>query len=204
MTILVQDMRDAERIRAERQAVGADRWDEVWDGVYILMPLPNDEHQEIVTMFSAILGLLAGLPAGSKVRAGVNVSDTPEDWTHNYRCPDVAVFLPDTSAVNRDTFWDGGPDFAVEVVSPDDRSREKLDFYARVGTRELLLIDRDPWSLELYRLRDGRLQPVGRSTVEAAEAIRSEVVPLAFRLVAGDQRPRIELVHHDGERRWSI
>jgi Uma2 family endonuclease len=194
MTILVQDRRDAERIRAERKAAGTDRWDEVWDGVYILMPLPNDEHQEILTQFSAILAVLADLPADSEVRAGVNVSDR-ENWTKNYRCPDVVVFLPDTSAVNHDTFWLGGPDFAVEVVSPDDRSREKLDFYARVGVRELLLIDREPWSLELYRLHNARLEPAGRSTIEAPEAIRSEVVPLSFRLIPGEDRLRIELAH---------
>ncbi len=82
----------------------------------------------------------------------------PSDWTKNYRCPDVLVFLPGNPAEDRGTHWLGGPDFAVEIMSRGDRSRKKLDFYAKVGVRELLLIDRRPWKLELYRRHDDRLE----------------------------------------------
>jgi len=50
----------------------------------------------------------------------------------------------------------GGPDFAVEILNPGDRTPEKLPFYASVNVRELLVVDRDPWSLELFRLCDGQ------------------------------------------------
>ena len=102
-----------------------------------------------------------------KVMAGVNVSDREHGWKKNYRCPDVVVFLNHTKAVDCDTFWFGGPDFAVEIASPGDRSREKLEFYAKVGTRELLLVDRKPWSLELYRLDGEKLCP--RRKVDARQ-----------------------------------
>ena len=69
------------------------------------------------------------------------------------------------------TFWYGGPDFAVEVISPFDRSRKKFEFYARVGVRELLLVNRKPWSLELYRLDRGR-----------AEAGRQDLRPTSSQL----------------------
>lgn len=204
MTALVQDRHVADRLRAERKANGTDRWDEVWDGVYILMPLPNSEHQGIVTRLAGILDLQAGLPVGGRVFAGINVSDREEDWTRNYRCPDVAVFLPDTRAVDHGTFWLGGPDVAVKVVSTNDRSHEKLDFYAGVGTRELLLIDRDPWGLELYREGRERMELAGRSTLADPAEVRSEVLPLSFRVVAADPRPRIEVARHDGGGRWSV
>jgi Uma2 family endonuclease len=204
MTTLIQDPYLAEQIRAQRQEAGSDKWDEVWDGVYILMPLPDAEHQQIVTRLAGILELQAGLPDGSAAYAGVNVSDSEDDGTRNYRCPDVAVFLPETTAQNRDAYWLGGPDFALEVISPDDRSREKLEFYARVAIRELLLIDRDPWALELYRLHGDRLDLVGRATVVAPHALRSEVIPLSFRLVGGADRPRIEITHHDGRGPWLV
>ena len=86
-----------------------------------------------------------------KVFAGCNVSDQPKRWKRNYRCPDVAVFLPGNPAEDRKTHWFGGPDFAVEIISRFDRSREKFGFYKSVGVRELLLVDRHPWALELYR-----------------------------------------------------
>jgi Uma2 family endonuclease len=101
----------------------------------------------------------------------------------------------------RPPFWFGGPDFGIEIVSPDDRSRQKLGFYEKVGTRELLLIDRDPWRLELYRLTHGELSLVGASTPDDPQPLRSEVLGLTWRLVAGQPRPQIEIAHDDG-RRW--
>lgn len=202
MSMLVFDERQERRIRAERQASGADRWDEVWDGVYTVMPLPNNEHQEIVGELVFIFR--SCLPQSAKICPGVNVSDNDKDWENNYRGPDVVVFFEGTTAINRGTHWFGGPDFAVEVVSKGDRSRKKLDFYASVNVRELLLVDRFPRALELYRLRDGRLELVGRSRIEEPFSLQSEILPMSFRLVVGEQRPVMEVAHHDGERRWSV
>ncbi len=204
MPMLVLDKYASKRIRAERKASGADRWDEVWDGVYMVMPLPNDEHQEIVSGVVFVFETVIGRPRLGKVRPGVNVSDRDGDWKHNFRGPDVVVFLQGTTAINRDTYWLGGPDFAVEVVSKGDRSRKKLDFYASVNVRELLLVDRFPWNLELYRLVEGTLRLVARSTLEEPSLLPSDVLPLSFRLTQGVERPEIEIVHEDGVQRWSV
>ena len=40
-----------------------------------------------------------------QIFAGCNVSDQAQHWKHNYRCPDVAVFLPGNSAEDRKTHW---------------------------------------------------------------------------------------------------
>jgi Uma2 family endonuclease len=204
MSFLILDHELGDRLRAERAAHGSDRWDEVWDGVYVMSPLPNDEHQEMVTALATVFQITIRWTDRGQVRAGVNVSDRDEDWKQNYRCPDVAVFLRGGHAVNRGTYWLGGPDFAVEVVSPDDQSRDKIPFYEQVGVRELLVIDRDPWALELYRLRDGRLALAATSTLDRPEVLRSEVVPLTFRLVAASPRPLIEVVHEATGQRWMI
>ena len=87
-------------------------------------------------------------------------------------------------AQNRATHWQGAADFLVEVISPDDRTREKLPYFASLGVRELLLIDRDPWAVELYRLGDGGFGRVGVSRLDDEQVLRSEQVPLSFRLVA--------------------
>ncbi|MBI3862807.1 MAG: Uma2 family endonuclease [Planctomycetia bacterium] len=204
MVMLVVEPRLEETLKAERRASGADRWDEVWDGVYFMSPLPNIEHQLFVGMLTATFQNV--LDAGKRGTAypGINVSDREDDWAQNYRCPDVAVFLTGSPARNLDTHWCGGPDFAVEIVSLDDRSREKLEFYARVGVRELLIVDRDPWALEMYRLEAGELRMSGKSTVDSAVQLQSEVLPLNFRLVRGDARPQIEISHHDGRQQWRI
>ncbi len=202
MPMLVLDASEERSIRAHRRKSGADRWDEVWDGVYMVMPLPNDEHQEIVAEF--VITFRGALGRASKIRPGVNISDRKDNWKKNFRGPDVVVFLEGTTAENRGAYWLGGPDFAVEVLSKGDRSRKKLDFYASVNVRELLLVDRNPWSLELYRLNNGALELAGSATVENQTSLSSAVLPLSFGLVTGPERPAIEVAHADGERRWSV
>ena len=122
-------------------------------------------HQELVGKLStAFLLALSGIQ-GASVYPGVGVSDNPEEWTSNFRCPDVAIYLPGNPALDCDTHWLGGPDFAVEIVSKWDRSHDKFGFYASVGVRGLLFVERRPWSLELYR-RDGQTWKLAGVTLE--------------------------------------
>jgi Uma2 family endonuclease len=206
MSTLIQDEGLERLVIEERRRKGLDRPDETWEGTYVIMPNPNDEHQQLVMHLSMRLCQLIEETGLGQVRPGVNISDRIVDWRFNFRCPDVVVFLNDTAAECHDTFWYGGPDFAIEIVSPNDRTRDKLEFYASVRTRELLVIDRDPWSLELYRLIDSEMQLVGRCTPESRESLGSEVLPLKWSLAAATgsaNRPRIELRHTDGQT-WMI
>jgi Uma2 family endonuclease len=142
--------------------------------------------------------------SGVRVFPGVNVSDRKDDWERNYRCPDVAVVLPDSRAVAYEAFYFGGPDFIVEIASDYDRSRDKFDFYAGVGVREFLLVDRKPWQLELYALRGKKLLLAGQGNVADGNVLASQVLPLNFRLIApaGTGRPQIEIVRTTDSQRW--
>jgi len=204
VALMVLDPTQEARLKAERQASGADRYDEVWEGVYMMAPLANNEHQELQFELGAAIRSAVGRNAGVRILAGANVSDRDEGWEHNYRCPDVVVVYPGGAARDCGTHWSGGPDFCVEITSPGDRSRDKIDFYSRIGVRELLVIDRSPWMLEMYRLDAGRLEPAGRSKPGAVDVVTSQVVPVSFRLVPGAPRPRIEVVHRDGVQRWLV
>ena len=204
MATLICDREIERRLIAHRRRLGQDKFDEVWNGVYVMSPLANDEHQDIAGSLYALFREVVQASGLGVARPGINVTDRRQDWRKNFRCPDVAVFLNGTSASNCDTHWFGGPDLAVEVVSKKDRSKKKLGFYAKVGTRELLIVDRSPWSLGLYRLADGVLQPVGQTTVQSGEWLASQVMPLSFRLIAGVERPRIEVRHSDGRQTWML
>jgi Uma2 family endonuclease len=204
MTTLVADP-DVERdLIADRRAKGLDKYDEVWEGVYVIMPLPDNEHQEIGTRLTSIADFVVGWPGLADVCGGVNVTDRHDQWTQNYREPDIAIYLKSTRASKYWTHWLGGPDFGAEIVSPGDRTYEKLDFYARVGTGEILIIDRYPWKLELYRRADDEMRLVAQSTLESPATLTSEVIPLTFRLIPGDPRPRIEVVHSVTGQRWEV
>lgn len=198
MSTLINDptvQPEIDAIIARRQEIGADAHDEVWEGVYFMSPLANNEHQYFVGRLNTILDYVVGLAELGDVRPGVNVSDREENWRENYRVPDVAVFLRDTTARDCGTFWLGGPDFLVEIASQGDRSHEKLPFYHQVGVQEVLIVNRRPWQLEHYR-RDGeQLKEVSVGSVQNKAVIGSAVVPLTFQLVIGEDRPQIEVKH---------
>lgn len=199
MATLIRDREIERRMIARRRRLGLDKFDEVWNGVYVMAPLANDEHQDVVGGLDALFREVIQSKRLGVSRPGVNVSDRRVGWKKNYRCPDVAVFLKETKAINCDTHWFGGPDFAVEVVSPGENVMKKLGFYAKVGTRELLVLNRSPWKLSLYHLADGELRPNGDSCVTDGTWLASQVLPLSFRLIDGVERPRLEARHLDGQ-----
>lgn len=204
MTALVIDPRLEAQLIAERQASGADKFDEVWEGVYVMSPLANDEHQYLVKELTAVLTLVVDWQKLGQTRPGTNISDRKDDWTKNYRCPDVAVFLNDTTAENCGAFWLGGPDFAIEIVSPGDRVLEKLPFYASVQTRELLIIDRDPWTLTLYRHAKDEMVEQTKSTLSNGNVLTSQVVPLSFQLCQPNGVSAIRIQHQDQKQAWLV
>jgi Uma2 family endonuclease len=204
VAMMITDPAQVRKLKARREQSPSAPRDEVWNGVYIMSPMAGFDHQRFVTRLAMAFGAVVDLDGGAEVLAGLNVSDRVDKWRENYRIPDVAVHLPGNPAIIREAFACGGPDFAVEVLSEGDLARRKLDFYAKVNTRELLLLDRDPWSLELYRLTEGRLALVGVSTPEKPDILTSEVLPLTFRLVPGEGRPTLELSRVDGGQTWRI
>ena len=204
MAAIVLDRNLVKRLIRRRRTTGADRYDEVWDGVYVMSPEANNEHQYLGFKLTMAFHLAIEGLAGVIAYPGVNVSDRSDDWRKNYRCPDVAVFLPGNPAKDMKTHWYLGPDFAVEVISPGDRSRKKLDFYANVGVRELLLVGRKPWSLELYRLINGELRLVGKVSPDPSQSLTSQVLPISLRLLPDAPRPTIEVTQTADARQWLI
>jgi len=184
MATLVTDSVLEQRLREERKASGADRFDEVWEGIYDMPPMPNDEQQEIVSRLAAVFQMVVGWDSPDKVYAGVNVSDREESWTTNYRVPDVAVFRSGTVAKDCGSHWFRGPDLAVEVVSRGDRPREKLLFYEAIGTKEVWSLERDPWRLEVFRLEGSSLISSGTTGPDSTDPLESSELPITIRLKA--------------------
>ena len=126
-----------------------------------------------------------------KVRPGVNLAASTDNWKDDYRVPDVVVFLAGTAAENHDALLDRcGRSSSRSRVRVTARTR-KLPFYSRIGVRELLIFNRQSWALELYRHQAGNLEKVGESTLEQPAVLASEKVPLEFWLIPGEQRPRV-------------
>lgn len=129
ISLMVNDPQFASELIAERRARQLDRYDEVWEDLYMMSPLANNEHQSLATELSAAIVTAVDWQNLGRTLTGANVSDRRDDWTRNYRIPDVLVFTTDTAGEDCGTHWLGGPNLAIEIVSPGDRTLEKLDFY---------------------------------------------------------------------------
>jgi Uma2 family endonuclease len=188
----------ARQLIQERQERGIDKYDEVWDGVYVMPPLANNPHQSLATKLAGILLNAITFEGRGDVFAGANVSDRRHHWDKNFRAPDVVVVLNDSRAVDCITHWMGGPDFLVEIQSPRDETNAKMPFYSAIQVRELLIIHRDTRQLRLYRHDGQQLAPVEPADLEGEEWLASAVVPLAFRRTGRRGRWSTEVRRTDG------
>ncbi|VTU00584.1 Uncharacterized protein OS=Candidatus Entotheonella sp. TSY1 GN=ETSY1_19935 PE=4 SV=1: Uma2 [Gemmataceae bacterium] len=202
MAVLIHDPLFEPQVRAERDRQFPNNRDEVWEGVLVMAPQANNEHQRIAGRLTAAFSVLVDWDAGDQAMPGCNISDRVKDWASNFRAPDVAVYLSTTKARDCGTHWVGGPDLAVEIASPGEDPRQKLDFYAKVGTREVLIVDRDPWALELYQLQGAKLVLVGTSDAANSVVLASGVLPLTFALRPAAPRPTIHLAHTANLQTW--
>ncbi len=181
----------------DRRERRIDRYDEVWNGVYVLSPIARNEHQHFVFRVAQVFSEAAGDAA--RVLPGANISDQPRDWSKNFRTPDVVVVLPGNARCqDRDTHYYGGPDLVVEVESQGDRARQKFGFYAAVGVREYLILDHPGRAPLLYRLERGEFAPVAALRGWLASA----VLPLAFQ--AGGPGRLLVKATRGSRKRWTI
>jgi Uma2 family endonuclease len=204
MAIYVTDPIIEQRLLAQRAESGADRYDEVWEGTYMMAPMPNLEHQQLVIRLATIFQETLGWSGGASVLAGCNVSDRQVDWQQNYRVPDIAVVFQGGAARDCGTHFCGGPDFVLEVASPSDRTYEKLEFYGRLGVRELLIIDRDPWKLQLYRHDGTVLVCIASVDVSQQLEVVAQCLPFSFRLEDDSPRPSIAVQHTSSGKQWHV
>ena len=194
-----------EQIIRERQKLGIDDHDEVWEGVYVVPPIANNPHQHLVGALTGILFQVVVVEGRGQVQPGANVSDRRGQWEHSFRGPDVVVVLNDSRAIDCGTHWYGGPDFLIEIESPGDETPEKIPFYGRIQVRELLVVHRDTRQLRLYRHNGEALVLVGQSDKDDPIVLSSKVVPLSFRWKSAREGPRTEVQRTGGKRKtWTV
>ena len=140
----------SEEFLALRKRIGADRNDEMWDGVLHLAPVPNRVHQDIEGALEAYLRYFWAPEREARVYHQINVAPVGGWPDKNYRVPDLVLLLPHRFAIDRNEYFEGAPSAVVEIRSPDDESYAKLPFYFDLGVPEVWIIDRDTKVPELY------------------------------------------------------
>jgi Uma2 family endonuclease len=138
-----------------RKKLGHDIWDEMWDGVLHMPPMPNFDHQDLEGSMEGYLRRRWARPNKAKVAHQINLAP-PGGWPTNFRIPDLILLTPPRFRIMRGDYFEGAPDVVVEIRSPDDESYDKLPFYAALGVPEVWFVDRDTKEPEIYLLRRGK------------------------------------------------
>jgi Uma2 family endonuclease len=169
MPTLVMDPAPAEidELIEYRRRLGLDHRDEVWEGVLHMNPPPSFAHERLSSGLHRLLGPYADAANLHLVgTVGIGVKD-------NNRIPDLTLQRPRDAAPQ----WQQTAALVVEIVSPQDKSRDKFDFYAAHEVDEVLIIDPQEHAVHWLGLNDGEYKPIERSglidlgPVELAERI---------------------------------
>jgi Uma2 family endonuclease len=136
---------ELEALLERRRALGQDMYDEVWAGDYHIKPEPQPLHDYVDHQLAELLGSLyqrARLVAtGPFNLGGPDDYRVPDRGLH--RGPPATTFVPTAAVV-------------IEVVSPDDETWNKIDFYNAHSVDELLIADLAQRSVTLLAVGDGR------------------------------------------------
>jgi Uma2 family endonuclease len=130
-------------------------WDEMWEGVLHMPPVPNREHQDLALTLAFWLRTHWAVPRGNRVHGPINLA-SPGGWPNDYRIPDLVLLTPDRFEIDHNEYFEGAPTVVIEIRSPGDETIEKMPFYARLGVPEMWIIDRDTKVPEIYALREGK------------------------------------------------
>ena len=176
-----------EDLLEERRRTGADLWDEVWNGVLHMVPAPSQWHQRFggklyvrIEPIAESLGLVATYET-SVYRPNVGERD--------YRTPDLVVFHPRHGSRRG---VEGVAELAIEILSPDDETHDKLPFYVEVGVLEILVLDPDTRAVALYAPEGGKPTKVAPA---ADGSVRVAALGMTFTPTAG---PKLRLTWDGG------
>lgn len=131
---------EIEALIERRQALGQDRFDEVWEGVYHMTPGPSNTHAFVESEVAAAVRPHA-MAAGFFPSGQFNLGE-PDD----YRVPDGGYHRQRLAGVRVPTAA-----IVVEVLSPGDETYDKFGFYAAHGVEEIFVADPATRSFEIWR-----------------------------------------------------
>lgn len=137
-----------------RRTQGLDTFDEVWEGAYHMAPAPRFNHAYLDDAVAVLLhpyARSAGLIGSGPFNLGGPDDYRVPDRGYHRKLLDV-VFCP-TAAI------------AIEIVSPDDESYQKLPFYALHHVEELIFIEPTARRVRIFSLAGDRYAEVDRSTL---------------------------------------
>jgi Uma2 family endonuclease len=147
-----------EALVEQRQSRGLDLFDELWEGVLHMAPAPGVAHGIVA---DELAGALRGAARGAGLRGSgpFNLGSV-----NDYRVPDGGYHRGAPSDV-----WVSTAAVVVEVVSPDDETYQKFDFYFAHGVEEVVVADPAMKTVRWWRRGDGGFESVDVSDLLGVE-----------------------------------
>jgi Uma2 family endonuclease len=139
-----------------RRQWGADRHDEIWDGVYRMIPAPGEAHWLIDQQLAELLGPIARA-AGLISSPEFNLGDK-----NDFRVPDRGLHRPEVTGD-----WRPTAALVVEILSPGDETPAKLPFYAAHAVEELVIVDPRSRTVRWLALEQREYRPIEQSRLIA-------------------------------------
>ncbi|MGE0547521.1 MAG: Uma2 family endonuclease [Kofleriaceae bacterium] len=171
----------------DRCRKGLDKFDEVWDGVLHVVPFPSTAHQRVV---GALYVVFRQLAERHRLEAFEHFGIYhPVAGERNFRGPDLLIVDP--PCLSRRGV-EGRAELVVEILSPNDESREKFPFFAQCQIPEVWLIDPSSRAVEVYVLRDDNYERVAATLDGTIHAPR---LSLELRRIEG---PKLRITWDDG------
>jgi Uma2 family endonuclease len=155
---------------------------ELIGGELVEMPSPSRLHQLLVVRFVVLLHtFVTERHLGEVYVAPFDVRLSPHDVVQ----PDILYVSNERASKYGPNFLMGGPDLAVEVLSPSTRQRDltvKRQLYAVADVRELWFGDIEAGRIEVLRLEAGRYVPADETggVMESAVLSGLELDPRAI------------------------
>jgi hypothetical protein len=147
---------ELEALLERRRRAGADRLDEVWQGVHHMVPGASFEHAHVAQQLGELVGPLARAAGLVPTMHEFNLGESEQD----FRVPDGGLHRPGAAGV-----WLSTAALVVEILSPGDETWQKLPFYVAHDVDELLIVDPAERTVAWLGLRDGEYEPVRRSAL---------------------------------------
>jgi Uma2 family endonuclease len=146
---------------------------EFTDGFLEVLPMPTDQHQNILEfLYLAFYHFLK--PRGGKVHfAPLRLRIRPG----KFREPDLLLLLSPTDPRRENRFWLGA-DLALEVVSEEKPERDLVDKrtdYAEARVPEYWIVNSQTQTITVLRLREGAYEEAG--TFRRGEKAVSTLLP---------------------------
>ncbi|MBV8275127.1 MAG: Uma2 family endonuclease [Verrucomicrobia bacterium] len=144
------------------------------EGELYMTPAPNRFHHDISRNIQRALDrYLDENPIGILYNAPFDVYLTRTDVFQ----PDLIVVLEASRSILTDAGAEGPPEFVIEILSPSNRELDlvkKKGIYARLGVKEMWIIDPEPGSIEIYRFEQNSADPI--ATLYASDTLTTPLL----------------------------